>query len=64
MRPAYPNADSFMEKSDSSCDFVVDQLGDLGTLHVRRMFGGFGIYHKAAFFAIVHNLRLRLGRQA
>ena len=47
-----------MAKSDSFCDFVVDQLGDLGALTVRRMFGGFGIYREDVFFAIVQDAAL------
>ena len=52
---ACPKTDYVMAKSDSYCDFVVDQLADLGELDVRRMFGGFGIYGNAIFFAIVYD---------
>jgi DNA transformation protein len=45
-------------KDDSFRDFVLDQLGALGSLRCRAMFGGYGIYQGEAFFAIVFKGRL------
>ncbi len=39
-------------------DFVLDQLKGLGAVHAKRMFGGFGLYHRELFFAIVADERL------
>jgi DNA transformation protein len=39
-------------------DFVADQLGGLGGVEMRAMFGGLGIYLDGTFFAIVHKSRL------
>ena len=39
-------------------DFVLDQLDGIGSLRVRGMFGGFGLYSGEAFFAIVMKGRL------
>ena len=39
-------------------DFVLDQLKVLGQVEARRMFGGFGLYHRELFFAIVADDRL------
>ena len=34
-------------------DFVLDQLGQLGDIACRRMFGSYGLYHDEVFFGIV-----------
>ena len=39
-------------------DYVVDQLGDLGPVTTRAMFGGHGLYLGDQFFAIVFRERL------
>jgi len=33
--------------------FVLDQLGDLGDVVARSMFGGVGLYHRGFFFGII-----------
>ncbi|HEV3216900.1 MAG TPA: TfoX/Sxy family protein [Vicinamibacterales bacterium] len=33
--------------------FVLDQLGDLGDVTARSMFGGVGLYHRGVFFGII-----------
>jgi DNA transformation protein len=33
--------------------FVLDQLGDLGDVVARSMFGGVGLYHRGLFFGII-----------
>jgi len=38
--------------------FVRDQLGTLGAIDARPMFGGFGLYLDNVFFGIVHDDRL------
>ncbi|MGQ0555091.1 MAG: TfoX/Sxy family protein [Nitrospiraceae bacterium] len=45
-------------KRDSFKDFVLDQLADLRGVTARAMFGGYGLYHGATFFGIIHNGRL------
>ncbi|HET9576679.1 MAG TPA: TfoX/Sxy family protein [Usitatibacter sp.] len=45
-----------MKKSALGDDFVrhvVDSLRDLGPVDVKRMFGGWGLYHQGVFFALV-----------
>lgn len=39
-------------------DFVLDQLADLRGVTARAMFGGYGLYHRAQFFGIIHKDRL------
>ncbi|GIV95430.1 MAG: hypothetical protein KatS3mg057_0087 [Herpetosiphonaceae bacterium] len=34
-------------------EFVRDQLRDLGTIQIRRMFGSFGLYAHGVFFGII-----------
>ncbi|MDH4084658.1 MAG: TfoX/Sxy family protein [Nitrospira sp.] len=41
-------------KSDGFKDFVLDQLADLRRITARAMFGGYGLYHRATFFGIIH----------
>ncbi len=45
-------------KSDGFKDFVLDQLADLRGITARAMFGGYGLYHRATFFGIIHKDRL------
>lgn len=44
-----------MAVSDSFRDYVVEQLGRLGDVTVRRMFGGAGLYAGGVFFAVMDN---------
>lgn len=39
-------------------DYVLEQLGELGPVTARAMFGGHGLYLGDQFFAIVHRDRL------
>lgn len=45
-----------MKKTDSFRDFVAEQLGD--GIHIRAMFGGYGLYRGDDFFGIVFKGRL------
>lgn len=45
-------------KRDGFKDFILDQLTDLRGLTARAMFGGYGLYHGATFFGIIHKGRL------
>lgn len=45
-------------KNDGFKDFILDQLADLRGVTVRAMFGGYGLYHRSAFFGIIHKDRL------
>lgn len=42
-----------MAWDDSFKEFILDQLQDLGEIECRAMFGGYGLYHRGAFFAII-----------
>jgi DNA transformation protein len=42
-----------MTASDGYIDFLKDQLGGLGAVTVRRMFGGAGVYCDGVMFALV-----------
>jgi DNA transformation protein len=42
-----------MTASDGYIDFLKDQLGGLGVVSVRRMFGGAGVYCGRVMFALV-----------
>jgi len=45
-----------MKKSPPAEGFVahvVECMGGLGPVEVKRMFGGWGLYHQGAFFALV-----------
>ncbi|MEK6801708.1 MAG: TfoX/Sxy family protein [Nitrospirota bacterium] len=44
--------------NDSFKDFVLDQLGEMPELTGKAMFGGYGLYHRATFFGIIHKGRL------
>lgn len=46
------------KKPDGFKDFVLDQLAGLRGLTCRAMFGGYGLYRRAAFFGIIHKGRL------
>lgn len=45
-------------RGDSFKDFVLDQLGEMAELTAKSMFGGYGLYHRATFFGIIHKGRL------
>lgn len=47
-------------RADSFKDFVLDQLGQDHELICRPMFGGYGLYHRALFFGIIHKGRFYL----
>lgn len=47
-------------RADSFKDFVLDQLGQDRELICRPMFGGYGLYHRALFFGIIHKGRFYL----
>lgn len=42
-----------MAVSREYLDFVLDQLGPLGPVVSRRMFGGVGLYHQGVFFGLL-----------
>lgn len=42
-----------MPVSDEFIVYVLDQLGGLGEVSSRRMFGGAGIYHQGRMFALI-----------
>ena len=43
-----------MPAGGSFLEFLLDQLGGLGDLRAKPMFGGFGLYSGERFFGIVH----------
>ncbi|MFO0701965.1 MAG: TfoX/Sxy family protein [Nitrospira sp.] len=45
-------------KNDGFKDFILDQMADLHGVTARAMFGGYGLYHRAKFFGIIHKGRL------
>jgi DNA transformation protein len=45
-------------RDDSFKDYVLDQLGPLGAVRARAMFGGHGLYRGNEFFGILHQGRL------
>ena len=47
-----------MRRDDTFKDFVLDQLSELDALVCRPMFGGYGLYVGATFFAILSDGRL------
>jgi DNA transformation protein len=47
-----------VKKTDTFKDFVLDQLRDLPSLSIRRMFGGHGLYLRDRFFGIIDKGRL------
>jgi DNA transformation protein len=42
-----------MPVSDEYLDYVVDQLGCIGQIVAKRMFGGVGLYHDGSFFGLI-----------
>jgi len=44
-----------MPVSDEYLEFVAEQLGMIGEVTTKKMFGGAGIYHDGLFFALVAN---------
>jgi DNA transformation protein len=42
-----------MAVSEGFQNYVLEQLGELGGVKPRRMFGGVGLYHDALFFALI-----------
>lgn len=42
-----------LHSSDAFVTFTIDQLGDLGAVTPRRMFGGVGLYARGVFFGII-----------
>jgi DNA transformation protein and related proteins len=47
-----------MAVTDAFRDYVVEQLGGLGSVTVKRMFGGAGLYHRGVFFAVLDDDQL------
>ncbi|MGH7355855.1 MAG: TfoX/Sxy family protein [Candidatus Rokuibacteriota bacterium] len=47
-----------MNTSTDFRDFVLDQLGGLGLVACRRLFGGYGLYLGETFFAILYRNRV------
>jgi len=45
-------------KDDAYKTFVLDQLGQLGGVTCRAMFGGYGLYQRTVFFGIIYKGRL------
>ena len=45
-------------KDDAFRTFVLDQLGQLGGVTCRAMFGGYGLYQRTVFFGIIYKGRL------
>jgi DNA transformation protein len=42
-----------MPVSDEYLDYVADQLGCIGQIVAKRMFGGVGLYHDGSFFGLI-----------
>ena len=42
-----------MPVSEEYLDYVVDQLGCIGEVAAKRMFGGVGLYHDGLFFGLI-----------
>lgn len=49
-----------MPVSDDFRQYVLEQLGGLGKVTARRMFGGVGLYHGDVFFALIDDDTLYL----
>lgn len=45
-------------KSDTFKEFILDQLSGLGEVVCRRMFSGYGLYHRGTFFGIISREQL------
>ena len=52
-----------MRVSESFKSYVLDQLGEIGDVIPRSMFGGVGLYHRGVFFGIIarDTLYLKVG---
>jgi DNA transformation protein len=46
-------ANRSLKVTDSFKRFVLDQLGELGDVTPRAMFGGVGLYHRGFFFGLI-----------
>jgi DNA transformation protein and related proteins len=44
-----------MPVSEEYLDYVVDQLGCIGEVTAKKMFGGVGLYHDEFFFGLIAN---------
>jgi len=42
-----------MPVTEEYLDYVVDQLGCIGEVAAKRMFGGVGLYHDGLFFGLI-----------
>jgi len=42
-----------MPVSEEYLDYVVDQLGCIGEVTAKKMFGGVGLYHNGLFFGLI-----------
>jgi DNA transformation protein and related proteins len=42
-----------MPVSEEYLDYVVDQLGCVGQIAAKKMFGGVGLYHDGLFFGLI-----------
>jgi len=42
-----------MAVSEEYLDYVIDQLGCIGEITAKKMFGGVGLYHDALFFGLI-----------
>jgi DNA transformation protein and related proteins len=42
-----------MPVSEEYLDYVVDQLGCIGEIAAKKMFGGVGLYHDGFFFGLI-----------
>ena len=42
-----------MAVSEEYLDYVVDQLGCIGEVTAKKMFGGVGLYHNELFFGLI-----------
>lgn len=42
-----------MAVSDEYLDYVVDQIGCIGEVAAKKMFGGVGLYHDGLFFGLI-----------
>ena len=47
------NASVYMPVSEEYLDYVVDQLGCIGEVVAKKMFGGVGLYHDGFFFGLI-----------
>jgi DNA transformation protein len=59
-RAARPSRFRSLTVSAAFKSFVLDQLGELGDVTPRSMFGGVGLYHRGVFFGILARVTLYL----